>query len=75
MQECRTPELIWNNAMATQFRQAVAEQLELLHLQQLNDPTAKLALEEDFAVEYDVLDDEIYIGGISVRLFLQVIRL
>eukprot|EP01047_Picozoa_sp_COSAG01_P066741 COSAG01_NODE_9275_length_2496_cov_1.895286_2_plen_62_part_00 len=61
--------------MATQFRQAVAEQLELLHLQQLNDPTAKLALEEDFAVEYDVLDDEIYIGGIYVRLFLQVIRL
>ena len=61
--------------MATQFRQAVTEKLELLHLQQLNDPSAKLTLEEDYAVEYDVLDDEIYIGGIYVRLFLQVISL
>ena len=71
-QECRTPELIWDDGMATQFQQAVSEQLELLYSKQLNDSRAMVDLDEDFAVEYDVLDDEIYIGGIYVRLFLSV---
>ena len=69
--ECRTPELIWNDEMALQFRQAVGEQLDLLHTRQLEDSTARLELDPAHQVEYSALDDEIYIGGIYVRLFLQ----
>ena len=69
--ECRTPELIWNDEMALQFRQAVGEQLDLLHTRQLEDNTARLELDPAHQVEYSALDDEIYIGGIYVRLFLQ----
>ena len=57
--------------MALQFRQAVGEQLDLLHTRQLEDSTARLELDPAHQVEYSVLDDEIYIGGIYVRLFLQ----
>ena len=49
----------------------MGEQLDLLHTRQLEDSTARLELDPAHQVEYSALDDEIYIGGIYVRLFLQ----
>jgi DnaJ family protein C protein 13 len=69
--ECKTPELIWNDGMAQQFRAAVSGQLEDLYTAQLEDPTAVPSLDEDFQVEYESLYEETYVGGIYLRLFLQ----
>eukprot|EP01050_Picozoa_sp_SAG11_P000200 SAG11_NODE_4_length_33019_cov_28.098909_27_plen_1292_part_00 len=69
--ECKTPELIWNDQMAMQFRQAVSDQLEQLYTSQVADWKAKPELDEMFGVDYEVLEDEMYVGGIYVRLFLK----
>ena len=69
--ECKTPELIWNDGMAQQFRAAVSGQLEDLYTAQLEDAAAVPALDEDFQVEYESLYEETYVGGIYLRLFLQ----
>ena len=69
--ECKTPELIWSDDMALLFRQAVSGQLESLYDAQLHDSGAKPELDEEYAVDYEVLEDEMFIGGIYVRLFLK----
>ena len=69
--DCRTPELIWNDEMALTFRQVVGEQLDLLHTQQLEDTSAQYTPDPEFSVTYAALNDEIYIGGIYLRIFLQ----
>jgi hypothetical protein len=69
--QCRTPELIWSDDMVLTFRSAITEQVERLYTLQMADATALMELDEEFEVEYETLDDEIYIGGIYVRLFLQ----
>ena len=38
--ECKTPELIWNDGMATQFRAEVNGQLEALYTKQLENAAA-----------------------------------
>jgi len=57
--------------MATQFRVEVAEQMEALYTRQSEDSTALAELDEDFAVEYSCLQEEVNVGGIYLRLFLQ----
>eukprot|EP01051_Picozoa_sp_SAG22_P015756 SAG22_NODE_2109_length_3004_cov_2.193804_2_plen_837_part_00 len=69
--ECKTPELIWSDDMALQFRQAVTGQLETLYDTQLHSWEAKPELDEEYAVDYAVLEDEMFVGGIYVRLFLK----
>jgi DnaJ family protein C protein 13 len=69
--ECKTPELIWNDGMASQFRAAAAGQMEQLYTAQVADPKAKPELDEDFQVEYEGLYEEVSVGGIYLRLFLQ----
>jgi hypothetical protein len=49
--DSRTPELIWNDEMALQFRQAVGEQLDLLHTQQLEDSSTLHSLDPEFYVQ------------------------
>eukprot|EP01046_Picozoa_sp_COSAG06_P020750 COSAG06_NODE_1531_length_9161_cov_2.153498_5_plen_801_part_00 len=69
--DCKTPELIWNDGMATTFSRAVAEVMEELYTRQVEDSTALPELEEGFAVEYESLHEEVNVGGIYLRLFLQ----
>ena len=70
--ECKTPELIWNDGMAMQFRAEVSEKLEALYTAQIEDPTAVPEFGQDFVVDYASLHEETYVGGIYLRLFLQV---
>eukprot|EP01043_Picozoa_sp_COSAG02_P030964 COSAG02_NODE_2001_length_10139_cov_15.596116_6_plen_917_part_00 len=49
--DSRTPELIWNDEMALQFRQAVGEQLDMLYTKQLEDSSTLYLLDPDFCVQ------------------------
>ena len=49
--DSRTPEMIWNDKMALQFRQCVGEQLDLLHTKQLEDSSTLHSLDPDFCVQ------------------------
>jgi hypothetical protein len=49
--DSRTPELIWNDDMALQFRQSVGEQLDMLHTKQLEDSSTLHMLDPDFRVQ------------------------
>jgi len=61
-----TPELIWDAEMRTELRTSMSEQLDLCLISR-----KKYALPPGFYVKYTKLADELYIGGVYVRLFLK----
>ena len=69
--QCKTPELIWNDGMCANFRAQVHEHVEQLFTLQNADINATPSLDQDFSVKYDNLAEEMFIGGIYIRLFLK----
>lgn len=67
--ESETPELIWDSEMRSELRLALAEKLDerfsgSLEMQRYDLPPG-------FRVQYRKLDDELYLGGVYVRLYLK----
>ncbi|KAI2510862.1 protein of unknown function (DUF4339) [Fragilaria crotonensis] len=67
--ESETPELIWDSEMRSELRLALAEKLDArfsgpLEMRRYDLPAA-------FYVQYRKLDDELYLGGVYVRLYLK----
>ena len=70
--ECETPELIWDGDMRAELRSAIAEQLEAcLQLRECGKGGSLYSLPPGFQVKYKKLEDELYVGGVYVRLFLK----
>ena len=70
--ECETPELIWDGDMRSELRVAIAEHIEsCLRLQKDGKGGCLYNLPPGFQVKYKKLEDELYIGGVYVRLFLK----
>jgi len=70
--ESETPELIWDGEMRGELRTALAQQLDncLLARQDGRGGDA-YSLPPGFQVQYSKLENELYIGGVYVRLFLK----
>lgn len=68
--ESETPELIWDSEMRGELRNALAEKLgESLEINQAS--ITSYELHPAFRVKYTKLEDELYIGGVYVRLYLK----
>lgn len=71
--DSETPEVIWNGEMRTELRAAIAEQLDSF-VKGRTEPNAKtreFRLSPSAGAKYKNLEDELYIGGVYVRLFLK----
>jgi len=71
--ESETPELVWDGEMRSELRIAIADQLDkCLAARKLNTRGGdEFAITPGFVVKYKKLEDELYIGGVYVRLFLK----
>ena len=71
-EDVHTPEIIWDERMASQFRGAVTRHVEELVTQQQEDLDAVPEIKQGQpAVEFDKLVDEMFVGGVYIRLFLK----
>ena len=70
---CETPELIWDGEMRVELRSAMADHLDKCLDARENDNAREefFTLPPGFQVKYKKLQDELYIGGVYVRLFLK----
>jgi hypothetical protein len=67
--ESETPELIWGSEMRSELRLALAEKLDERFSRSFD--TQKYDLPPGFRVQYRKLEDELYLGGVYVRLYLK----
>lgn len=67
--ESETPELIWGSEMRSELRLALAEKLDERFSGSFD--TQKYDLPPGFRVQYRKLEDELYLGGVYVRLYLK----
>lgn len=71
--DSETPEVIWNGEMRAELRTALADQLDAF-VKERADPhaeTEEFRLSPNAGTTYKNLTDELYIGGVYVRLFLK----
>ncbi|KFM22645.1 DnaJ-like protein subfamily C member 13 [Auxenochlorella protothecoides] len=68
---CETPACIWNPAMLASARSEVGHLVRAARRAQALTGTLDWAPEEGYAVGYPGLEDEVFIGGVYVRLYLK----
>ena len=72
--ETETPEVIWNGEMRGELRAALAEQLDSFvkgRSEHSSEDAKPFQLSPSAGAKYRSLQDELYIGGVYVRLFLK----
>ena len=69
--ESETPELIWNENMREDMIIPLADQLEILLEAKKTLSGQAFTLPQDLYVKYKQLENEYFIGGVYVRLFLK----
>ena len=66
------PELLWDSAMREELELAIAEQLgPVIDHQKQCAKLDDFCLDSMFSMRYERLDDELYVGGVYVNLFLK----
>jgi DnaJ family protein C protein 13 len=71
--ETETPELIWDSEMRGELRVELAEKLDecFAIFETESSSSRRYELPAGFRVKYKKLEDELYLGGVYVRLFLK----
>ena len=69
--ESETPELIWDEEMRSVLRASITEQLDGCLDESKGKGSKAFSLPPGFSVKYSKVEDEIYIGGVYVKLFLK----
>ena len=76
---CENPELIWTNEMHIELRNALIKLFKMTTKEEGSDPKGSkeqdfsqvIVFKPDFVVFYRQLQNEIFIGGVYIRLFLK----
>ena len=63
-----TPELIWNCEMKKDVGEFIAKMTKAFYSKQKNDPNIKWQVPESFQFKYKELENELYIGGVFIRV-------
>ena len=69
--ESETPELLWDAEMRADLRSAVASTLDDALAGPSGKTSEEFKLPYGYRVRYKKLEDELYVGGVYVRLFLK----
>eukprot|EP01105_Mastigella_eilhardi_P016523 TRINITY_DN377_c0_g1_i1.p1 TRINITY_DN377_c0_g1~~TRINITY_DN377_c0_g1_i1.p1 ORF type:complete len:3053 (-),score=889.84 TRINITY_DN377_c0_g1_i1:2788-10773(-) len=65
------PELIWNASTRTQLREALEKLCSEFYAKQVLNVNEKWSVYDDFQLKYEETKDELQVGGVFIRLFLQ----
>ena len=68
---CENPELIWTAEMQGEIRAALTRLFESHHSNTQHDFSRKIPIPYDYVVPYRQLKNEIFIGGVYIRLYLK----
>jgi len=69
--ENETPELIWDSETRKELRSATSDLLDQFYQLEEEHVKAEFCLPPGYAVKYKKLQEELFIGGVYVRLFLK----
>ena len=69
--DCEQPELVWNSSLKNELLLSITEQLDCLFSDCSPESLEPFALDSMFSIKFNGLENELYIGGVYVRLFMK----